>query len=408
MLRDVLIEERSLRVRPADPSRPPPKGRRARIAITWYRVIERRADVTRLAIKLGTGRRHQIRVQLAKLGHPVVGDVRHGARRDPLRRLCLHATRLGFRHPDTGAPVEFESAPPAEFASVGRPAERRRAARPRRTDVRDAIGAAARARTLEAAGGPARRSAAPSAPPARDRAARAAPGHRRARPDAVARRSDLPRRGRPPGRAARTATPSARREPCARRASRDARGRPERRSEPARRARRPAGPRRAPSTRRAGRAAREARQDRGRTRPASRAPAGAVRTDPRGIAPPASPADGPPDRPTPGLRRAARPTVSPRRRRRDRAAARARVDRGADGPAVRGAPASAGPGRPPGRAAAPAPALTRRGPSATLAVARRWRSDRPYSTAVNVRRPGNGTCGRRARRVLQRQDRSGA
>ena len=140
-LRDVLIEERSLRVRPADPSRPPPRGRRARIAITRYRVIERRADVTRVALRLGTGRRHQIRVQLAKLGHPVVGDGRHGARRDPLHRLCLHATRLGFRHPDTGTPVEFDSAPPAAFASLGRPAGRTsppRAPRPER-DARDAI-----------------------------------------------------------------------------------------------------------------------------------------------------------------------------------------------------------------------------------------------------------------------------
>lgn len=140
-LRDVLVEERSLRVRPADPSRPPPRGRRARIAITRYRVLERRADVTRVALRLGTGRRHQIRVQLAKLGHPVIGDSRHGARRDPLHRLCLHATRLGFHHPDTGAPVEFDSAPPAEFASLGRPADRRSpppAPRPER-DARDAI-----------------------------------------------------------------------------------------------------------------------------------------------------------------------------------------------------------------------------------------------------------------------------
>ena len=160
-LRDVLVEERSLRVRPADPSRPPPKGRRARIAITRYRVIERRADVTRVALRLGTGRRHQIRVQMAKLGHPVVGDVRHGARRDPLRRLCLHATRLGFRHPDTGAPVEFDCAPPAAFASLGRPAERPRAAPPRRARDR----AAARAAVVTAGGGPA--SARPRRPPAR-------------------------------------------------------------------------------------------------------------------------------------------------------------------------------------------------------------------------------------------------
>jgi len=125
MLRDFLVEERSLRVRPADPGRPPPKGRRGRVAITWYRVLERRGDVTRVALRLGTGRRHQIRVQLAKLGHPVLGDVRHGARRNPLHRLCLHATRLGFRHPDTGVLIAFDSPPPVEFAGVGRPMERR-------------------------------------------------------------------------------------------------------------------------------------------------------------------------------------------------------------------------------------------------------------------------------------------
>jgi 23S rRNA pseudouridine1911/1915/1917 synthase len=127
-LRDVLIQERSLRVRPVDPTRPPPRGGRARVAVTRYRVLERRGDVTRLGLELGTGRRHQIRVQLAKLGHPVVGDHVHGARRDPLRRLCLHATRLAFRHPATGGFVEFESAPPPAFAEIGRRAER--AARP--------------------------------------------------------------------------------------------------------------------------------------------------------------------------------------------------------------------------------------------------------------------------------------
>src|SRR5262249_24266855 len=120
MLRDVLVEERSLRVRPADPGRPPPKGRRARIAITWYRVLERRAAVTRVGLRLGTGRRRQIRVQLAKLGHPVLGDTRHGARRDTLHRLCLHATRLAFRHPDSGIPMAFDSPPPVEFAGIGR------------------------------------------------------------------------------------------------------------------------------------------------------------------------------------------------------------------------------------------------------------------------------------------------
>ena len=201
MLRDVLIEERSLRVRPADPSRPAPKGRRARIAITWYRVIERRADVTRLAIKLGTGRRHQIRVQLAKIGHPVVGDVRHGARRDPLRRLCLHATRLGFRHPDTGAPVEFDSAPPAAFASVGRPAERPAPSAP---PARDRAAREPRwYRGWTAGLQPAR--AVP--PPARDRAAREPGGNRgwTARPPARPAPSPPPRGIAPPASPVRTA-----------------------------------------------------------------------------------------------------------------------------------------------------------------------------------------------------------
>ncbi|HEY7141558.1 MAG TPA: RNA pseudouridine synthase, partial [Methylomirabilota bacterium] len=143
-LRDVLVEERSLRVRPADPRRPPPRGGRARVAITHYRVLERRGDVTRVALRLGTGRRHQIRVQLAKLGHPVVGDARHGARRDPLRRLCLHATRLAFRHPDTGAPVQLDSAPPVAFADLGRPMERRSAPPPPPVPVREARDASRR------------------------------------------------------------------------------------------------------------------------------------------------------------------------------------------------------------------------------------------------------------------------
>jgi len=82
-------------------------------------VLERRRHVTRLALRLGTGRRHQLRVQLAALGHPIAGDREHGARTDPIGRLCLHATRLAFRHPVTGARVVFESPAPAAFGKVG-------------------------------------------------------------------------------------------------------------------------------------------------------------------------------------------------------------------------------------------------------------------------------------------------
>jgi 23S rRNA pseudouridine1911/1915/1917 synthase len=104
-----LVEDRGLRVRPA--RRDAAGGREA---ITRYAVLARGGEATALELRLETGRRAQIRVQLAALGHPVLGDRAHGSRRDPLRRLCLHATRLGFVHPG-GAPVRFESASPPAF-----------------------------------------------------------------------------------------------------------------------------------------------------------------------------------------------------------------------------------------------------------------------------------------------------
>jgi len=85
------------------------------VAITHYRVLAARRDGSVLELRLGTGRRHQIRVQLAEAGWPIVGDVAHGGPRGATGRLCLHATRLGFVHPTTGAPVVFESAPPADW-----------------------------------------------------------------------------------------------------------------------------------------------------------------------------------------------------------------------------------------------------------------------------------------------------
>lgn len=103
-----LTEDRALRVRPA---RPPERGREA---VTRYRVLERFDDATLVELSLVTGRRGQIRVQLAGIGHPVVGDRAHGSRRDPFRRVCLHATRLGFVHP-TGRRLTFDSPPPRQF-----------------------------------------------------------------------------------------------------------------------------------------------------------------------------------------------------------------------------------------------------------------------------------------------------
>lgn len=101
-----LSEDRSLRVR---------SGASGRLAITCYRVIGARRGESLLELTLGTGRRHQIRVQLAEAGWPIVGDVTHGGPPGPAGRLCLHATRLGFVHPATGARVAFESAAPGNW-----------------------------------------------------------------------------------------------------------------------------------------------------------------------------------------------------------------------------------------------------------------------------------------------------
>ena len=84
-------------------------------AITHYRVLDRTTEHSLVEYKLETGRKNQIRVHSADMGHPVCGDVKYGNGDDPLHRLCLHAYVLCFTHPITGERMEFDTPIPSQF-----------------------------------------------------------------------------------------------------------------------------------------------------------------------------------------------------------------------------------------------------------------------------------------------------
>jgi 23S rRNA pseudouridine1911/1915/1917 synthase len=110
VLKSRLRVDGSLRVRPT-------RRQEGKEAITTYRLLEQRKDSAVVHLSLTTGRRGQIRAQLAALGHPIVGDEDYGSRRDPLRRVCLHATRLSFTGPGNRR-LTFDSPPPSAFAKI--------------------------------------------------------------------------------------------------------------------------------------------------------------------------------------------------------------------------------------------------------------------------------------------------
>lgn len=93
-----------------------------RAAWSEYRVLRRFPGFTLLEVRIGTGRTHQIRVHLSSIGHPVVGDTLYGAPariegRPPLGRYFLHARRIRFRQPRSGAEVVVEAPLPPELRS---------------------------------------------------------------------------------------------------------------------------------------------------------------------------------------------------------------------------------------------------------------------------------------------------
>ena len=90
-------------------------------ALTHYKVLRQFAEVAWIECRLATGRTHQIRVHLAHIGHPLLGDPVYGTRRRvsiAFPRQALHAVRLGLVHPISGAAMEWEAPPPADFADL--------------------------------------------------------------------------------------------------------------------------------------------------------------------------------------------------------------------------------------------------------------------------------------------------
>jgi tRNA pseudouridine32 synthase/23S rRNA pseudouridine746 synthase len=81
-------------------------------SVTHWRIVAHEPETTRVELWPVTGRSHQLRVHLAALGHPILGDPLYACEPARASRLLLHASVLGFRHPKHGASMEFESAPP--------------------------------------------------------------------------------------------------------------------------------------------------------------------------------------------------------------------------------------------------------------------------------------------------------
>lgn len=98
-----------------------PESRGGKPALTWYRGLEIYAHSTLIECSLETGRTHQIRVHMASIGHPLLGDPVYG-KRDPrlpaFHRQALHATRLGLLHPVSGRQMQWEVPLPEDMREL--------------------------------------------------------------------------------------------------------------------------------------------------------------------------------------------------------------------------------------------------------------------------------------------------
>jgi tRNA pseudouridine32 synthase/23S rRNA pseudouridine746 synthase/23S rRNA pseudouridine1911/1915/1917 synthase len=100
-----------------------PDRNKGRLARTAYRVLKQTKDFALLEVDLLTGRKHQIRVHLAQIGHPVVGDTKYGKENRGRHNLALHAHSLSVTHPFTGKRLTFKTRAPAYFKQLIRDPE---------------------------------------------------------------------------------------------------------------------------------------------------------------------------------------------------------------------------------------------------------------------------------------------
>ena len=111
-IRSYLAENRAFKVYST------PDAAKGKLALTGYTVLKQTAHRSFLEIDLLTGRKHQIRVQLADSGHPIVGDKKYGKKVTGRTRLALHAFSIAFRHPATGKKIAFETEVPEFFRKL--------------------------------------------------------------------------------------------------------------------------------------------------------------------------------------------------------------------------------------------------------------------------------------------------
>lgn len=100
-----------------------PTDNGGKYAVTHFHTLQRTNAYSLVEFRLETGRKNQIRVHSADMGHPVCGDIKYGNGDNPIHRLCLHAYILCFVHPVTGRKMEFSTPVPTAFKSLFNPVD---------------------------------------------------------------------------------------------------------------------------------------------------------------------------------------------------------------------------------------------------------------------------------------------